>query len=101
MTTSQKLIRQAYRMLLNWDDNYDIEEEQEDVLETLLIAEAYAEDQARHIIKPEAENALMKEALESAGSWIAGAKVDVEPGWAGSTNHILYLISEALNHDPK
>jgi hypothetical protein len=43
----------------------------------------------------------MKEALESAGSWIAGAKVDVEPGWAGSTNHILYLISEALNHDPK
>lgn len=55
VVTSQKLIRQAYRAILNWDDNYDIEQEQGEVLETLLIAEAYAEDKARQIIKLEAE----------------------------------------------
>jgi hypothetical protein len=77
----------------------EIEDDQDDI--ATLMAEAYAEDQARQIIKLETENARLKEALESAGSWIAGAKVAVEPGWAGSTNDILHTISEALNHDTK
>lgn len=38
---------------------------------------------------------LLSEAVDSAGEWIAGAKVSVEPGWAGSTAHILGKLTEA------
>lgn len=88
MTTSQKLIRQAYRAILNWDDNYDIEQEQAEVLETLLVAEAYAEDMARQIIKLEVENARMREAIESVLQKFLNSQYHILTGYINRGNFV-------------
>ena len=38
----------------------------------------------------------LTEVVESAGGWIQQAEVAVEPGWAGSTDHILHEINTIL-----
>jgi 3-deoxy-D-manno-octulosonate 8-phosphate phosphatase KdsC-like HAD superfamily phosphatase len=45
----------------------------------------------------QAEIKVLKSALEHAGKWIQQAEVSREPGWEGSTQHILNLITEALS----
>jgi predicted RNase H-like nuclease (RuvC/YqgF family) len=57
--------------------------------------ERVLDELVRTIEQLEAENARLREACDSAGDWIAGADVRVEPGWAGSTSHILGKLTAA------
>ena len=54
------------------------------------------ETEAERIVRLERTIKMLHKTLESTGQWIHQADIAVEPGWAGSQQHILNKITDVL-----
>ena len=70
------------------EDHYNALEQK--AVNHILARDTKIEQQADRIKELEAT-------LSSAGEWIVGAEIAVEPGWEGSQSHILRRIETALD----